>query len=70
MCLHCQPIPILGDSPMMDAIMKLLKRTFGSRTRFKLCEDLVLLKKNVPSGGRLHPIEKSIERVLALDTIA
>lgn len=36
---------------------QLLQRTFGSRTRFKVGEDLVFLKKNVPSGGGLHPIE-------------
>lgn len=46
------------DRPVPLAMFaQLLQRTFGSRTRFKVGEDLVFLKKNVPSGGGLHPIE-------------
>lgn len=46
------------DRPVpLATFAQLLQRTFGSRSRFKVGEDLVFLKKNVPSGGGLHPIE-------------
>lgn len=45
-----RPVPL-------NMFAQMLQRTFGSRTRFKVGEDLVFLKKNVPSGGGLHPIE-------------
>lgn len=35
----------------------LLQRTFGSTGEYRVGEDLVFLKKNVPSGGGLHPTE-------------
>jgi putative peptide maturation dehydrogenase len=36
---------------------QVLQRTFGSTAQQRVGEDLVFLKKNVPSGGGLHPIE-------------
>lgn len=35
----------------------LLQRTFGATGEYRVGEDLVFLKKNVPSGGGLHPTE-------------
>ncbi len=46
------------DRPVPLAVFaQLLQRTFGSRCRFQVGQDLVFLKKSVPSGGGLHPIE-------------
>lgn len=45
-----RPLPL----PMLA---RMLQRTFGSTGEHRVGEDLVFLKKNVPSGGGLHPIE-------------
>lgn len=41
----------------MSLLAVMLQRTFGSTGEQRVGEDLVFLKKNVPSGGGLHPIE-------------
>lgn len=47
-----------ADRPLPLALAaQVLQRTFGSSGRQAEGEDLVFLKKNVPSGGGLHPIE-------------
>ncbi len=45
-----QPLPLA-------LFAQVLQRTFGSTAQQRVGEDLVFLKKNVPSGGGLHPIE-------------
>ncbi len=42
------PLPLLA---------RMLQRVFGSTGEHRVGEDLVFLKKNVPSGGGLHPVE-------------
>ncbi|WP_286070611.1 putative peptide maturation dehydrogenase [Stenotrophomonas sp. 57] len=41
----------------LPLLARMLQRTFGSTGEHRVGEDLVFLKKNVPSGGGLHPIE-------------
>jgi len=46
------------ERPLPLALLaQVLQRTFGSTACQREGEDLVFLKKNVPSGGGLHPIE-------------
>ncbi|SNT83744.1 putative peptide maturation dehydrogenase [Stenotrophomonas sp. CC120222-04] len=41
----------------LELFAKTLQRTFGATGAYRVGEDLVFLKKNVPSGGGLHPTE-------------
>lgn len=40
-----------------DLFAQLLQRVFAAQAEVRVGEDLVFLKKNVPSGGGLHPME-------------
>lgn len=40
-----------------DLFAQLLQRVFAAQAQVRVSEDTVFLKKNVPSGGGLHPIE-------------
>lgn len=41
----------------LPLLTRMLQRVFAENGRLQVGEDLVFLKKNVPSGGGLHPIE-------------
>ncbi len=46
-----------ADRPLpRDAFAHLLHRVFAAQSLVRVGDDLVFLKKNVPSGGGLHPI--------------
>jgi len=40
-----------------DLFAQLLQRVFAAQAEVRVTEDTVILKKNVPSGGGLHPME-------------
>ena len=40
-----------------DLFAQLLQRVFAAQAQVQVTEDTVILKKNVPSGGGLHPME-------------
>lgn len=40
-----------------DLFAQLMQRVFAAQAEVRICDDTVFLKKNVPSGGGLHPIE-------------
>jgi len=40
-----------------DRFAQLLQRVFAAQAQVRVSDDTVFLKKNVPSGGGLHPIE-------------
>lgn len=40
-----------------DLFAQLLQRVFAAQAEVRVSEDLTFLKKNVPSGGGLHPME-------------
>jgi putative peptide maturation dehydrogenase len=40
-----------------ELFAQLLQRVFAAQAQVQVTEDTVILKKNVPSGGGLHPIE-------------
>ncbi|KAB7769744.1 putative peptide maturation dehydrogenase [Xanthomonas maliensis] len=41
----------------LETLSHMLQRVFAAKSSIKIGEDLVFLKKSVPSGGGLHPIE-------------
>ncbi|AWH23813.1 putative peptide maturation dehydrogenase [Stenotrophomonas sp. YAU14D1_LEIMI4_1] len=41
----------------LQTLSRMLQRVFGSTGEQRVSDDLVFLKKNVPSGGGLHPVE-------------
>ena len=45
-----RPVPLATFS-------KIIERALAAQTRVEVTEDMVFLKKNVPSGGGLHPME-------------
>lgn len=45
-----RPVPLAVFS-------KIIERALAAQTRVEVTEDMVFLKKNVPSGGGLHPME-------------
>ena len=49
-----------GKAVPLHTFSHMLQRVFAARAQVKVGEDLVFLKKNVPSGGGLHPIEAYI----------
>ncbi|WAH64719.1 putative peptide maturation dehydrogenase [Xanthomonas hortorum] len=49
-----------GRAVPLQTFSHMLQRVFGAQAQVKVGDDLVFLKKNVPSGGGLHPIEAYI----------
>lgn len=45
-----RPVPL-------ETFSKIIERALAAQTRVEVTEDMVFLKKNVPSGGGLHPME-------------
>jgi len=45
-----RPVPLAAFS-------KIIERALAAQTKVQVTEDMVFLKKNVPSGGGLHPME-------------
>lgn len=48
-----RPVPLV-------AFARIMQRVFGAQSQAEATQDTVFLKKNVPSGGGLHPIEAYI----------
>ncbi|HEY5781584.1 MAG TPA: putative peptide maturation dehydrogenase [Lysobacter sp.] len=46
-----------GRKLPFDLFAQLLQRVFAAQAEVRVSEDTVFLKKNVPSGGGLHPME-------------
>jgi len=46
-----------GRSIPLPLFSKVLERSLAAQTKVEVTDDMVFLKKNVPSGGGLHPME-------------
>jgi putative peptide maturation dehydrogenase len=64
----CRNYDPRASIPLVD-LASALHRVFGAQATRRMAGDVVMLKKNAPSGGGLHPIEAFVvaQRVSGLD---